>query len=194
MSSLKYRPSRRFRTLTFDIENRPLTYLGPDYTTGEVTAIAASWDDEHRVHVWLLGRHTTEEMLAGFPTLYEDADRVTWQYRPRHDLPVLNGARLDLGLPPLDRKMTQDTKADLIKAKYLSLSQENLGAMFGLSHRKEHMNQNQWREANRLTPKGLKETRRRVTGDVKQHKELRRRLLEMGAPRAPRERQTGSRR
>jgi hypothetical protein len=47
------------------------------------------------------------------------------------------------------------------------------------------MSQPDWREANRLTPAGLKETRRRVIGDVKQHKNLRDKLLEVGALGAP---------
>src|SRR5262245_22375335 len=186
MSSLRYRQGRALRVLDFDVENRTLAYLGMDYTTGELTAIAASWIGEDRVHVWLLGRHSPAEMLRGFLALYDEADIVTGHYIRKHELPMINRSLLEQGLPPLRRKMTSDTKADLIRAKHLSLSQESLGSMFGLSHRKEHMNQNQWREANRLTPKGLKETRRRVTGDVKQHKELRRRLLEMGALRAPR--------
>ena len=186
MSTLKYRQHKTLRILDFDIENRPLSYLGQDFTTGEITAIAASWVGEEKVKVWLLGRDDAAEMLRGFLELYNQADIVTGHYIRKHDLPVLNGALLEQGMAPLGRKMTSDTKGDLIRSKYLSMSQESLGAMFGITHRKEHMNQVQWREANRLTPKGLKETKRRVAGDVKQHKELRRRLIEVGALRAPR--------
>ena len=32
--------ARPLRVLDFDIENRPLSYLGSDFTTAEVTAIA----------------------------------------------------------------------------------------------------------------------------------------------------------
>jgi hypothetical protein len=42
------------------------------------------------------------------------------------------------------------------------------------------MNQSKWRAANRLTPEGLAEVRQRVTGDVRQHIELRRELLALG--------------
>jgi hypothetical protein len=42
------------------------------------------------------------------------------------------------------------------------------------------MNQSKWREANRLTPEGLKEVRQRVTGDVIQHIEMRQKLLDGG--------------
>lgn len=184
--SLKWREGRALRILDFDSECRPLAYLGPDYTSGEVTAIAASWYGEDKVWVRLLGRHSAEEMLRGFLDLYDKADIVTGHYIRKHDLPVLNGALLEHGLPMLGAKMTSDTYTDINKAKYLSLSQESLGAMYGLSHRKEHMNQPQWREANRMTPKGLRETRRRVAGDVRQHKALRERLIEAGALGPPR--------
>jgi hypothetical protein len=68
----------------------------------------------------------------------------------------------------------------MIRSKGLSLSQESLGAMFRLDHQKVVMNQSKWRAANRLTPEGLAEVRHRVTGDVKQHMQLRRELLEHG--------------
>lgn len=177
---------RPYRILDFDTECRPLSYLGGDYTTGEVTAIAASWEGSKKMWSRLLGRDDALDMLQGFVALYNQADVVTGHYVRKHDLPILNGALLEYGLPPLGRKMVSDTYSDLVSRKYLSASQENLAAMFGLSHRKEHMNQVQWREANRLTPKGLKETKRRVAGDVRQHKELRQRLIEVGALGPPR--------
>jgi hypothetical protein len=48
------------------------------------------------------------------------------------------------------------------------------------------MSQPEWREANRLTPEGLKHTKRRVAGDVRQHKELRLRLQQTRMLKAPR--------
>jgi hypothetical protein len=42
------------------------------------------------------------------------------------------------------------------------------------------MNQHRWRAANRLTGEGLALVRERVVGDVQQHIELRRTLLEKG--------------
>ena len=42
------------------------------------------------------------------------------------------------------------------------------------------MNQAKWRSANRLESAGLDESRLRVVGDVRQHIELRARLLELG--------------
>lgn len=182
---LRWRSSGQLRILDFDIENRPLSYLGMDYTTAEVTAIAASWVGQKKVHVWLLGEDDPFNMLCEFVDLYDQADIVTGHYIRKHDLPVLNGALLENELPLLEQKMTCDTKMDIPSMKYMSLSQENLAALYRLSHKKEHMNQVQWREANRLTPEGLQETRRRVAGDVRQHKALRERLIESGALKAP---------
>lgn len=169
----------KVRTLDFDIENRPLAYLGQDYTTGEVTAIAACWADEPKsMAVWLLGRDDYKDMLAGFVEMYNAADMVTGHYIRKHDLPVLNGALIEAGMHALEPRLTCDTKLDLVEHLYLSASQENLAATLGIPATKVHMSNAKWREANRLTKLGLKLTYERVTGDVLQHMALRRALVE----------------
>ncbi len=85
---------------------------------------------------------------------------------------------VEYDLPELPRKMTCDTKNDLIGFKGISKSQESLAAMFGLERPKIHMNQEDWREANRLTRKGLTRTEERVVGDIFQHEQLRAALLD----------------
>lgn len=170
------------RILDFDIENRPLAYLGSDYTTAEITAIAAAFvDSPSEVSVWLLGRDDPGAMLDGFRAMYDVADIVTGHFIRGHDLPVINGAMLERGRPPLGQKRVQDTKTDLVKRKYISASQENLAGMLGLAAPKVHMSNPMWREANRLTPKGLRLTEARVVADVHQHMALRKRLVELGA-------------
>lgn len=186
-------PSRAMRVLDFDIENRPLSYLGSDFTTAEVTALAWAWTDRPtNVAVYLLGECTVESMLRAFLEAYARADLVTGHYIRGHDLPMLNGALMECGMPTLADKCTQDTKLDLIRSKGLSLSQESLSAMFRLEHQKQTMNQAQWRAANRLTPTGIAEVTRRVSGDVQQHIELRQRLLDLGYLREPRIWKSGS--
>jgi len=173
--------SRPLRVLDFDIENRPLTYLGSDFTTAEVTAISWAWTDQPQdVTVYLLGETELPTILREFVKVYQQADMVTGHYIKGHDLPMINGALMECRMAPLSDKMVQDTKIDLIRAKGLSLSQESLGAMFRLDHQKVTMNQSKWRAANRLTPEGLVEVRERVTGDVKQHMELRQELVALG--------------
>lgn len=175
------------RVLDFDIENRPLSYLGSDFTTAEVTAIAWAWtDDPENVWVYLLGESDLPHILRRFRAVFDAADMVTGHYIKGHDLPMINGALMEHGMGPLPDKLVQDTKMDLVKAKGLSRSQESLAAMFRLEHQKESMNQAQWRAANRLSKEGLEEVRRRVVGDVRQHIELRQRLLDFGYLNPPR--------
>lgn len=181
------------RILDFDVECRPLSWYGGDWVTKEVTAIAWGWvsvKDPARVTgpvaCRLLGDVDMTTMLGEFREAYERADVVTGHFIRGFDLPVLNGAALELGLAPLGPKLVQDTKVDLVRFSGLSKSQENLGALLGLRHPKVDMNQATWREANRLTPEGIERTRKRVVGDVRQHVEMRAALLERGMLGPPR--------
>lgn len=178
----------KLNVLDFDIENRPLSYLGQEFSTAEITAIAACWDGRPTtMRCWLLGRDDPRDMLRAFVALYDAADLVTGHYIRVHDLPIINGALVELGLPPLNEKLTCDTKMDLVrKGATISASQENLCQMLGLPQPKIHMNNALWREANRLTPKGLAATAKRAVGDVVQHMALRKALVErnlLGSPR-----------
>lgn len=177
----------RLRILDWDLENRPLAYLGPDYTTAEITAIAACWADRpSSMRVWLLAKHSEPiAMLEEFRAMYDEADLVTGHYILGHDLPVLNGALLEYGRAPLADKLVSDTKVHLTTMRHLSKSQENLAAALGVPASKFHMNNARWREANRLTAKGLQLTAERVVGDVVQHMALREALVERGYLGAP---------
>lgn len=185
---LEVQGSTPLSILDFDLENRPLSYLGMDFTTAEITAIAWSWVGEKKIECLLLGidgkfrddsgtAYTAAAAFRHFAKVFASADIVTGHYIRGHDLPMLNASMMENKLPPLPSKLAQDTKCDLIHRKGLSMSQENLAALYHLEYGKEHMNQGHWREANRLTAKGLRECRRRVVGDVRQHKALRLKLL-----------------
>lgn len=180
---MKFKLVKTLRLLTFDLENRPLTYLGNDFTTSDITAIAWSWADSDEVTCFLQTPRQNSQlrMLKEFVKVYNQADIVSGHYIRAHDLPHINGALLEYGLPLLGDKLTSDTKIDLVKRSGISASQESLSGMYGLSQPKEHMSQTEWRRANRLTPEGLEETRRRCVGDVVQSKALRQRLIEAGA-------------
>jgi len=176
----------KLRILDFDIENRPLAYWYDGATTAEVTAIAACWLNEPKsMRVWLLGRQSTKTILTGFLRLYNQADMVTGHYIRRHDLPILNGAMLEQGMPPLEPKLTCDTKMDLVKRKDLSASLEELACMFGLDSRKAHMSNTDWREANRLKSSGITKAKERAMSDVRLHMELYERLVSGGYLSAP---------
>lgn len=184
---MKSREVKRLRILDFDIENRPLSYLGMDWTSAEVTAIGWSWIGSPGVETLLLradgqyqyGRQlfSPTEALKMFALTLAAADVVTGHYITRHDLPIINGALMELGLFPLPPLRASDTKCHLIRTKDLSKSQENLASMFGMAEAKHHMTQSEWRTANRLTGAGLKAARKRVVDDVIQHKALRAELI-----------------
>lgn len=177
---MKWKRGESLGVLHFDIEARPLSWYAGDFVTREVTAIACKWAGRPKIYCWALGECDLLTVLGSFRSFYDEAGIVSGHYIRGYDLPNLNGAFMELGLPPLSAKLTSDTKLDLIKRSGLSVSQENLGAMFGLKHDKVQMSQADWRAANRLTPDGIRKTKTRVRGDVVQHEELRAKLLERG--------------
>jgi len=173
-----WRKLRRFRTLDVDLENRPLNYVGDDFTFSEITAIAWKFIGEPGpIDCLCLGEVPFRTMLLGFVAAYVQADLVTGHNIIKHDLRILNEALLEEGLSPLPPKMVCDTYLHLKRKGGVSGSQESLAAMLKVTSRKVGMSQADWREANRLTPEGIDKTRRRVVGDVKQHIALRRELL-----------------
>lgn len=175
------------RVLDLDLENRPLSYLGSDFTTSEITAIA--WGFAHEsdddIECVLLGRDDPETMLARFTEAWNYADIATGHYLLMHDLPIINGALLEAGKPPLGPKLVSDTKIHAIAGKGVSKSQESLSDLLEVDAAKHHMTQAKWRSANRLEPSGLEETRTRVVGDVIQHKRLRAAMIKGGYLRCP---------
>lgn len=177
--------ARQLRVLDFDIENRPLSYGGGDWTTAEVTAIAAGWIGEEEVHCWALGQDSATTMFREFMRLYDEADIVTGHNIRKHDLPILNGAMMEVGLPFLTPKLSSDTYGDLLRRGDISGSQESLAGIYNVPASKYHMSQPMWRQANRLTPEGVLLTKKRVIDDVIQHKALRAALIEAGALKPP---------
>jgi hypothetical protein len=189
-----WRKVRPLRTLDFDIENRPLNYVGEDFTFSEITAIAWKFIGEPGpidalcLNQPIPGGSTLpfRAMLLGFVAAYVQADLVTGHNVIKHDLRILNGALLEEGLSPLPPKLVCDTYLDLKKKGGVSGSQESLAAMLKVTSPKVGMSQADWREANRLTPQGIDKTRRRCVADVKQHIALRRELLKRDWLKPPR--------
>lgn len=166
------------RILDLDLENRPLSYAGQDFTFSEITAIACKWIGKPRsTHVWLLGVDPPEAMLENFREMYEECDIATGHNVIKHDMRILNGAMLEYGLGPLPARLIQDTYAHLKRRSGVSASQESLAAMLDIPRPKVSMNQADWRSANRLTPEGIAKTRARVVGDVLQHELMRDELI-----------------
>lgn len=186
---LRWTEGKRLRVLDFDIETRRVGFhsagrFAPDGC--EPVAIAASWADRQPVTCWMLTDHTSVEMLSGFRKLWDEADLVTGHYIRKFDLPIINGALLEHGLPLLTSKLTCDTKGDLVDRAGLSASQENLSLMLSLERDKFHMSDHNWRAVARLEPEAMLACRRRVVDDVRQHKLLRAKLTAAGALKPPR--------
>ena len=180
------------KILDFDIENRPLAYWYDGNTTGEITAIAWAWDPspENLIHFNTLKPPPMHEesmgiMLKEFKQVYDEADMVTGHYIRVHDLPIINAHMIEFGLESLGPKLVQDTKIDLVRKSQLQSSQLALSAMLDVKAEKPRMDNQRWRDANRLTPTGIENTVKRVTGDVRQHMEMRRALLEHKLLHAP---------
>jgi hypothetical protein len=182
--------------LCFDLENRPLAYWYDGETTSQITAFGFKWADEKKVHVALLrpdGTYAYEDKVIGaekahnlFRLTLEQAALVYGHNIRRHDLPMFQAWLLRLGLPPLPRLLTSDTYKDYPRRAGLSVSLENLAAMYGLPGKKFSMSQSDWEDANRLTDSGLELARKRVASDVILQERLRKKLLELGLLGAPR--------
>jgi DNA polymerase elongation subunit (family B) len=176
------------KILDFDTETRKIGFhIGGQWKPDGCEPIAIAWSfGDGETQVRQLVAHAPEKMLLDFSAAYAEAGLVTGHNIRNFDLPILNGALIERGLPMLGPKLTQDTLKDLARRAGWSSSQENLGEMFDLLADKYHMNDTTWREATRLTPRGVEQTRRRVMDDVTQHMQLRAILLKRGLLKAPR--------
>jgi len=186
--------ARPLRILDFDIENRPLSYWMKDAPTAEVTAIASCWvGDPDSMQVDLLQPEDNGPgwILERFVERYDEADVVTGHFIRGHDLPIINGALMELGMPLLKPKLTHDTRNDMKKKKDIPATQEYLLDMldvrdeYGNRFEKFHMGQAAWREANRLGESGQEKARERVASDVYAHMAMREAMLKAGLLRGP---------
>lgn len=175
------------RVLDFDCEARPLGWYAGDFTHKEVTAIASAWIDQPRtsIQVSLLGDHSARSMLTAFRQRYDQADLITGHNIRNFDLPLVNAMMVEQGFDPLPPRMTSDTYLDLKRFHGVSKSQENLAGLLGVDAEKRGMSMMDWREANRLTERGLDLVAERAMRDVWQHIELRNTLLDYGMLSAP---------
>jgi hypothetical protein len=177
------RTSKPIRVLDFDCESRPLGWLGSDYVHQEITVIGWKWVGEPgdvEVRALTKDDRSRRVMLRAFRKAFDEADMVVGHYIRNYDLPLVNAMLVELGEPALARKLTQDTKNDLPPMKGISKSQENLAEMFGLPEPKVHMNVPRWREANRLTVRGVEKGVGRAVYDVLQNIALRQALIDRG--------------
>jgi hypothetical protein len=184
--ALRWTKGKSLRVLDFDTECRPMHY-SEWRDESQITAIAWGWVGETRVEHEILEQDLSNEraMHERFLAAYQEADLVTGHFLTRHDLPLLNDHCMRFGWSLLQPKLVQDTKTLLPRVRGLGLSQENLATLYELDAKKHHMNGRKWAVSNTLSPEGREEARKRVVGDVRQHRKLRAALLERGYLRAP---------
>jgi hypothetical protein len=163
----------------FDMEAQPGHWIGGDYVSKLVTAVAWAHGDKDPL-VLTHYDSSLEQMASALAWHLERADIVVGHYIRAFDLPLLNGALLRAGAQPLPRILTVDTKLDLLKAHGRSKSQENLGASLGLENPKVKLSLTDWEGFNTLDPRYKDEGIERVIGDVKQNRELHRKLVDLG--------------
>lgn len=156
-----------------------------------MTAIAWSWLDEDKVTCRTLVDYAKtvpdflqvlftgcRPLLAEFVEVYNQADIVTGHNINRFDVPAINAELMRLMLPPLQDKPRIDTMKLKAKARGFKKAQDVMAATFGLTAEKKALNWAEWKQAY-ATP-GWPVIRERCAGDVVQHKQLLRKLLEMG--------------
>lgn len=171
---------RGLAILDFDVECLPGHWIGGDFTSKVITAVAWSWEHGKKVTVMTHYDYTVSEMAESLTYVINMADVVTGHYIRAFDLPLLNGTLLREQLPPLGPVITSDTKSDLLKAHGRSKSQENLAAMLGVEAPKIQVTNYDWECFNTRMPGYQKIGVERVKGDVIQHKQLRQKLLDLG--------------
>jgi hypothetical protein len=173
---------KKLRVVTLDWECLPGHWIGADYTSRIVTALAWSWSDSpDRIDVMTHYEHTRASMAEAFRLLLTNADVVTGHWVTGFDLPVGNGARLRENLPPLEGVVwASDTKSHLSKTSGRSLSQQNLAASLGVKAPKINVTLKDWEEFNLRTPGYQQAGEERVVGDVRQHMEMRAALIKLG--------------
>jgi hypothetical protein len=184
---MEFEQIKKMRLVTLDWECLPGHWIGSDYTSRIVTALAWSWSDSpDRIDVMTHYDHTRMAMAEAFRMILEGADVVTGHWVTGFDLPVGNGARLRENLPPLQGVVwASDTKAHLSKTSGRSLSQQNLAASLNCKAPKINVTLKDWEEFNLRTPGYREAGEERVVGDVKQHMEMRSKLIKLGWLTAP---------
>jgi hypothetical protein len=177
---------RPLRIVTLDFECLPGHWIGSDYVSRIVTALAWSWSNNpDRIDVMTHYEHSRREMGGVFAALLKTADIVTGHWITGFDLPVGNGARLRENMSPVDQVLASDTKTQLSKTSGRSLSQQNLAASLGVKSPKVNVTLREWEEFNLREPGAREVGVERVVSDVRQHMEMRKALIELGWLGAP---------
>jgi hypothetical protein len=166
--------SRRF--LDFDIECIAAGFGDPSFVPKKVTAIAWSWCDEEHVS-WATRLEGADAMFERFVMAYNEADVVTGHNIIRFDLPTLNADLMRAGFAPLGPKLAQDT-IRIVKTNGFKKGQDNLSTLLFNPIQKMPLNWQEWQDA--YEESDWRTVVDRCVSDVKGHKILRERMLDLG--------------
>ena len=156
----------------FDIENEPTSFRERFPLT---KPIAIGWEINGKTnfwaknHVWRRGGVEPLELgLERFRDLFWDVAPIVAGHNVRqHDNPIVNGARMRVGLKPLAPRMCRDTLRDLIGMKGVGRSLEALTIYLGIGERKHHLSEAEWEELWPMdTPARREEVIERCLSDV----------------------------
>lgn len=157
------------RILVFDIENKPGTYGGGDFTHGKVTAIGCKFIGDIVTASWCIQREkpsVSKSAAEAFCEYWNAADVVMGHNIRKHDISLLNGHMTTLDMPTLAEKKTIDTYHDMKKMRGLSRSLENLAARWDSPIQKIHLSEYDWERAYDGIPTAVELMKKRVTSDV----------------------------
>lgn len=181
--------TKPLRILDFDIETVAAGFADPNWVPQRVTCIAWSWIGKREVKF----ATRLEGPVEMFERFWEDliqADMVCGHNLLRFDLPVLNADLIRVGMEQLFPILVQDTMK-LPKTKGLKKGQDNIAQMLEVRNRKRSMDWQAWDDAYEWDlliaggrPTWEKVIERCVT-DVRQHKTMRKRMLEEGILKPP---------
>lgn len=174
--TLRTSSPRRQRILDWDLECVAAGFGDPSFVPTKVTVIAWSWVGEDHVS-WATRLEDADAMFSRFLDAYNEADVVTGHNLIRFDLPVLQADLLRHGFPKLKPVLVQDT-IRIVKTKGFKKGQDNLSALLANPIQKMPLNWQEWQDA--YEESDWATVVERCVSDVKGHKILRERMLDLG--------------
>ena len=168
-----------------DLENRPGPYGGQDFTFKHMISVAGQFDRKPKSMRYIAPGFSADDLEAFVEPLRE-ANMVVTHNGFRHDLPLLNGTLVKMGLSPLPTLLVSDTYAHLIKrGQAFSASLGNLCQRFDVKDQKGSMGEPMWERVYEGDPAALLHLEAYNKGDVRATLALRHKLLDLGLLKPP---------
>lgn len=188
LSPLATIPKSTRRVLDFDLECVAAGFSDPAFVPVRVTAWAFCWigSDDIRCEALPVADYYDADARRAFlaPLLdaVRQADVLTFHNGLRADMPWLQGECWTLGLERLGPVLVQDTiRIGKVRTKK---GQDNLAHALGVKDEKLPLSWAQWEAA--YAEPDLATVKERVSGDVRQHMQMRQEMIKRGWLGSPR--------